>query len=40
MSYSDLKLYLLKRGPRGDEAAGPDPAKAGASARALRALSE
>jgi diguanylate cyclase (GGDEF)-like protein len=40
MSYSDLKRYLLKRGPRGDEAAGPDPAKAGASASALRALSE
>jgi diguanylate cyclase (GGDEF)-like protein len=40
MSYSDLKRYLLKRGPRGAEAAGPDPAKAGASASALRALSE
>jgi diguanylate cyclase (GGDEF)-like protein len=40
MSYSDLKRYLLKRGPRGDQAAGPDPAKAGASASALRALSE
>ena len=40
MSYSDLKRYLLKRGPRGDESAGPDPAKAGASASALRALSE
>jgi diguanylate cyclase (GGDEF)-like protein len=40
MSFSDLKRYLLKRGPRGAEAAGPDPAKAGASASALRALSE
>jgi diguanylate cyclase (GGDEF)-like protein len=40
MSYSDLKRYLLKRGPRGADAAGPDPAKAGASASALRALSE
>ena len=40
MSFSDLKRYLLKRGPRGAEAAGPDPARAGASASALRALSE
>jgi diguanylate cyclase len=39
MSYSDLKLFLLKRGPRGADAAGPDPAAAGTAASVLKALS-